>query len=56
VKEKVSPEVNLPEKGLKISAQIEIHATTTASFLFQGLSMETIFIGKSIHSVIPKIN
>jgi hypothetical protein len=37
VKEKVSPEVNLPEKGLKISAQIEIHATTTTSFSLSGI-------------------
>jgi hypothetical protein len=37
VKEKVSPEVNLPEKGLKIFAQIEIHATTTASFSLSGI-------------------
>jgi hypothetical protein len=37
VKEKVSPEVNLPEKGLKIFAQIEIHATTTTSFSLSGI-------------------
>jgi len=37
VKEKVSPEVNLPEKGLKISAQIEIHATTTTSLSLSGI-------------------
>jgi hypothetical protein len=37
VKEKVSPEMNLPEKGLKIFAQIEIHATTTASFSLSGI-------------------
>jgi hypothetical protein len=37
VKEKVIPEVNLPEKGLKIFAQIEIHATTTASFSLSGI-------------------
>jgi hypothetical protein len=37
VKEKISPEVNLPEKGLKIFAQIEIHATTTTSFSLSGI-------------------
>ena len=37
VKEKVGPEVNLSEKGLKISAQIEIHATTTTSFSLSGI-------------------
>jgi hypothetical protein len=37
VKEKISPEVNLPEKGLKISAQIEIRATTTTSFSLSGI-------------------
>jgi hypothetical protein len=37
VKEKISPEVNLPEKGLKIFAQIEIRATTTASLSLSGI-------------------
>jgi hypothetical protein len=37
IKEKISPEVNLPEKGLKISIQIEIRATTTASFSLSGI-------------------
>jgi hypothetical protein len=37
VKEKASPQVNLPKSGLKIFAQIEIRATTTASFTLSGI-------------------
>ena len=37
IKEKVIPEVKLPEKGLKIFAEIEIQTTTTASFILSGI-------------------
>jgi hypothetical protein len=36
IKEKINPQVNLPEKGLKISAQIESQ-TTTASLFFSAI-------------------
>jgi hypothetical protein len=37
MKEKISSEVNLPEKGLKIYAQIEVQTTTTASFTLSAI-------------------
>ena len=37
VKEKLSPEVNLPEKGLKIFAQIEVQTSTPAYFAISGI-------------------